>query len=252
MKKYIFILIAALLAFFIVFKLVGAIIRPQGKTVLGRDLLDTAIGFHIKQHPKDKDDVKKLVEKARNIYSPQAFQDFISTKDNDGWSILHHYAANGDQKNMRWLLSMLKDIYGDDPQTLYELLFQKDNYGRTPLYLSITRKKPGIVMLLLEKAQEFFGKDKDLFYTYTQEPDTTTQWTPLMLAAYLNDYESMEQLLKAQVNVFKRDNEKRLHRNIRFAHKYADKEGSRLIRQHHVLPEDINRKKRQMFTTSVG
>lgn len=241
-------IVAAFLALIVIFKLFGA--RPHGKTVLGRELLDTAISFHIKLDDKAEENVKKLVEKARDIYSPQEFKDFISTQDNDGWSILHHYAANGDIKNLRWILDILKNIYGDDPQTLYEILFQKDNYGRTPLYISITRRQPGIVYILLEKAQEFFGRNRDLFFTYSQEPGTVTGFTPLTLAAYLNDYESMEAILQAQVNVFERD-DKRLHRNIRFAHKYADGKGSRLIRKHHLLPED-RLKKRQVFVVPAS
>ncbi len=223
---------------------------PTGQTVLGKELLETAISFHIKLPEHVEQSLQNLVMRAYDIYSPEEFKEFISTEDSDGWNILMHYAANGEVIRLHWLFDLLKKIYGTNQQDLFDILFEKGNLGRTPLFIAVMRKQTSVVKLLLETAYEFFGTNKDMFFTYTQQPDSLTQWTPLMLAAYLNSYKSMHYILQAETKAFGAG-AKRLRRWIKLADSLSDRTGKEIISQYHGQPRDKSRIREFIVDSSV-
>ena len=147
-----------------------------------------------------------------------------------------HYASNGQVDQLVWLFDLLKKMYGNDQQALFDIVYEKDNLGRTPLYVAVMRKQPIMVETLLKKAQELFGDNKDFYYLYSQSGDDVKQWSPLMLAAYLNEYQTMKSILAHEVAVFG-PGAVRLQRNLRKAFALADAQGKKLIQQYHNFPE---------------
>lgn len=232
MKKYILAGLSCLAIIFISLYAVSIKEKPQ----LGRDLLAKAISFDAKFNPDVDEQFRQLILSAQDLYSPKEFQDFIATEDSDGWNIIMHYASNGQVKQLVWLLDLLKKMFGTDQKVLFDIVYEKDKYGRSPLYIAVMRKQVRMVDALLKEAKEMFGTNKDLFYTFTQSPDDLTNWSPLMLAAYLNEYEVIKALVKYEVAVFGRGTE-RLQRNLRKAYALADAQGKVLIQKYHNFPE---------------
>lgn len=219
-----------------IFMYIYALNASRSKSSLGNELIAQAMRFDAKANPEVDEESRQMILNAQDLYSPKEFEEFITTKDSDGWDIIMHYAANGQRSQLMWLLDLLKTIYGSNQKTIFEIMYEKDRYGRSPLYIAVMRKQVGVVKVLLEKAKEFFGDNKDLFYTFTQSPDDLSEQTPLMLAAYLNQYEIMKTLLKYEVEVFG-PADKRLQRELRKAYALSDAKGQQLIQEYHDFPE---------------
>ncbi len=232
MKKYI---IAGIGSLAVVFVSLYAATSAQKKPQLSKDLLAKTISFDAKFDPEVDKEFKHMIMSAQDIYSPREFKDFITTEDRDGWNIFMHYAANGQAEQLSWLLDLLKKLYGNNQETLFNILYNKDKYGRSLLYIAIDREHIRTVEVLLKKIRELLT-DKDLLFAFIESPDDLTKWTPLMFAAYLNDYEIMKLILQTEVDLFGQAPE-RLQRNLRRAYALGDAKGKELIQQYHNFPE---------------
>ncbi len=219
----------------VVFVSLYAVTSTQKKLQLSRNLLARTISFDAKFDPEVDKEFRHMIISAQDIYSPQEFQDFITQEDRDGWNIFMHYAANGQAEQLKWLIDLLKKLYGKNQETLFNILYNKDKYGRSLLYIAVDREQINIVDVLLKKIRELLT-DKDLLFAFIESPDDLTKWTPLMFAAYLNNYAIMELILKAEVDIFGQA-PVRLQRNLRKAYALGDAKGKALIQQYHNFPE---------------
>lgn len=232
MKKYI---IAGLGSLAVIFFVSLYAVTTTQKTQLSRALLAKTISFDAKFDPEVDKEFRHMIISAQDIYSPEEFQDFITQEDRDGWNIFMHYAANGQVEQLTWLFDLLKKMYGKNQETLFNILYNKDKYGRSLLYIAVNREQIRAVEVLLKKARELLT-DKDLLFAFIESPDDLTKWTPLMLAAYLNSYEIMRLILQNEVDLFGQA-PKELQRNLRRAFALSDAKGKALIQQYHNFPE---------------
>jgi ankyrin repeat protein len=128
------------------------------------------------------------------------------------WSVpafcgpIHDAARYGDLQKIEALLK-------DNP----ELIFSKDNYGNTPLYIAASTGNKGAAKLLLANKAEVNVKGEG-------------EWTPLHAAAANGHKDVVELLLakKAEVNAKTKYGETPL----RMAVKWLHKEAAELLRQH--------------------
>lgn len=231
MKKYI---VIGCMGLAIIFLSLYAAMPQQQKPQLGKHALEKIIKSDSQLDPNIDKTVHQMIVNAQDIYSSREFMEFITATDDDGWNIFMHYAANGQIAQLSWLLDIIKKIYGKSQKDVFNILFNKDKYGRSLLYIAVMREQVGSVDTILTKIQEMLT-NKDLLFAFIESPDDLTGWTPLMFAAYLNNYAIMQLILKAEVKIFGQA-PPRIQINLRKAYALSSAKGQALIQQYQNFP----------------
>jgi ankyrin repeat protein len=184
----------------------GAKDYPPVKT----DPLAGKLQYYIDQPQKDKE-VKSILDDAQQRYQhdKRAFLDFITTRDNGGWTPLMNAVGDGSIGYVRLILESLQSYFKDpaDRWWIASAMNNADNHGRTSFHLAITRRHFEIAKLLIDKEQEFFGNDPHILFLLFNQHTEFNGFTPLIIAAYIssddeNSYVLIRKMVQRGLDVF--------------------------------------------------
>ena len=126
----------------------------------------------------------------------RGFFEIMNTRDDDGFNIIQLAATTGDLENMDSILNTIERFYGSDIQGIYDYLITRDKRGVSLLGLAEYLGNRRIVEQILIRAMNRIGHSKEMFFTFLNIGSYKNDWKPLSDAAYDNESETVEMMVK--------------------------------------------------------
>lgn len=166
-------------------------------TQFGKQLIEAS-------HNPDTNVLKKVLRAGAMRYqnNPKAFLQFITTRDFDGWTALIHAASQDDAERLSILIDTAHRYFGNDIPVLASIINAQGKRDRTALMLAVEHHGVDAVKILLKKAQELFGTNKQLFLKFLNLPESSDHWTALMLAVDQSAAKIVSLLVEKAIEVF--------------------------------------------------
>lgn len=138
-----------------------------------------------------------------------ALYTFFYARDDAGWNVLIHTAADGQYEYIKLVLEAIEKSFKD--KTLKSLIISNVDFeGRTALHLAIARRHFDIAHLLMKTLMDY-SKDKPLLYTLINSPDQLSGFTPFMFLVYITGeydppaFEFLQHMLQHLASFFNRN-----------------------------------------------
>lgn len=108
---------------------------------------------------------------------------FITTKDDEGWSVLTHAAANNVQEYIAFILYTVERMFHDKPEIMFALISNVNLDGQTVLVTAIVRRYFELAQYLLEKMEKY-QKNKYLLFSTLNSPAYIKGLTPILSTVF--------------------------------------------------------------------
>lgn len=156
---------------------------------------------------------KKIIDTALEEFQDQQhlIYHILYAKDDAGWNVIIHTAADGQYKYLKLLLALIKKYFAADEKELKSIILASTDFeGRTSLHMAINRRHYKVARLLVETYIEH-GVNKPMIFAVLNTPNELNGFTPFMNAVYgvyqfdHDAYEFVKYMIQKAENYFGRD-----------------------------------------------
>ncbi|MGE0206794.1 MAG: ankyrin repeat domain-containing protein, partial [Candidatus Babeliales bacterium] len=146
-------------------------------------------GIQLYSQPSYKRNTRRLqgvLQEAGLAYdfSRKEFLDFITARDEAGWSPLMNAAADGNAEYVELILRAANAFYKDDKVWVAFIMNNNDTHGRTVWHIAISRRHLDVVKALIRVQKEIAGNRKKPFLRLATHRTELNGFTPLIAAVY--------------------------------------------------------------------